>query len=120
MRAAIAQDWLADLSEFHETLVAESCQEWRRAESRRPTIADIRRICMDGSRMRGPSEPPPVFPERAERSERQIQIADNARYAEAAASREAWARSHGVASFKDAMAIGLVAVSKMPLVDGAQ
>jgi len=42
------------------------------------------------------------------------------RYREAAESREAWARSHGVASFKDAMAIGLVAVSKMPLVDGAQ
>lgn len=40
-------DWLDDLDQFPAHVVATSCQDWRRTESRRPTIADIRRVCFE-------------------------------------------------------------------------
>lgn len=43
----VIRDWVADLEEFPEMAVDESFQAWRRSESRRPTISDIRRRCQD-------------------------------------------------------------------------
>lgn len=44
VRAAIAEDWLEDLREFTLAQVRWAATEWRRAQSFRPTIADIRRL----------------------------------------------------------------------------
>lgn len=59
-RKAMAQDWLTDLREFGPTIVAAACTNWRRSESRRPTIADIRRLCIGEQFARRP--PKPVLP----------------------------------------------------------
>lgn len=40
-------DWLADLGEFPAAIVADACQRWRRTESKRPTIADLRKLCLE-------------------------------------------------------------------------
>lgn len=119
LRAAIAQDWLSDMGEFHESVVAEACQEWRRAETKRPTIADIRRLCMEASHYRHPDELAPRSANRHDPAAAEaLDLRNKARDLSAAESREAWARSHGVASFKEAMEIGLISVSKRPLVTG--
>lgn len=113
LRAALAQDWLADLCEFSESVVADACQAWRRSESRRPTIADIRLRCIERRQYQQPTEPAPVLDRAAAAKVAEFH---ERRYQDAAEAREAWARSHGVASFQLAMQVGLVAVSKMPLV----
>lgn len=59
LRAAQAQDWLEDLAEFHEALVGEACRDWRQSETRRPTIADIRKLCSDKADPWHKPEPPP-------------------------------------------------------------
>ena len=38
-------DWLDDLTEFASATVVEACKAWRRTEQRRPTPADLRRLC---------------------------------------------------------------------------
>jgi len=45
MRRAQLGDWLDDLKEFAAPIVNNSCTMWRRTETRRPTPADIRRLC---------------------------------------------------------------------------
>lgn len=47
LRGAQAEDWLDDLSEFHEAVVGEACRDWRQVQTRRPTPAEIRLICME-------------------------------------------------------------------------
>lgn len=47
LRRAQASDWLADLEEFAPHIVTSSCAMWRRTESRRPTPADIRKLCLE-------------------------------------------------------------------------
>lgn len=44
-RAAMAEDWVNDLAEFGADIVSGACGEWRRTQARRPTIADIRKLC---------------------------------------------------------------------------
>lgn len=72
-RAAVAQDWLADLREFGPEIVSIACGNWRRAENRRPTIADIRRLAIDARREAGEASEPHYLPspeDRAARAER--------------------------------------------------
>lgn len=56
LRAALAADWLDDLAEFHESIVAMACRDWRQTETRRPTPAEIRKLCLEVTRV---YEPPP-------------------------------------------------------------
>jgi len=44
VRRLIAADWLEDLAEFTVPQVSWACREWRRTQSLRPTIAEIRRL----------------------------------------------------------------------------
>lgn len=46
VRRAIAEDWLEDLGEFPAGVVEAACREWRRTQTRRPTPADIRTLCV--------------------------------------------------------------------------
>ena len=46
IRRVQAEDWIADLIEFGPALVESACTEWRRTQARRPTIAEIRRLCV--------------------------------------------------------------------------
>lgn len=47
LRRSQANDWIDDLKEFHEAIVADSGRYWRQNETRRPTPADIRRLCLE-------------------------------------------------------------------------
>lgn len=105
LRAAIAQDWLADMGEFHESVVAEACQEWRRAETKRPTIADIRKLCMEATHAPEQGATPRAVHDG--HAAEQLAEFNEQRYREAAESREAAARERGFDSFKQAMAYGL-------------
>ena len=44
VRREIAADWLDDLAEFTPGQVQTAAKEWRQMESRRPAIADIRKL----------------------------------------------------------------------------
>jgi hypothetical protein len=46
-RKAMAEDWVSDLREFGPDAVAEACGCWRRSQTRRPTIADIRKLAIE-------------------------------------------------------------------------
>jgi hypothetical protein len=46
-RAAMAEDWVTDLAAFNPEIVSKACGEWRKAQTRRPTIADIRKLCIE-------------------------------------------------------------------------
>ena len=46
LRKAQIADWLEDLREFPLGIVANAIREWRHAQTRRPTIADIRKLCI--------------------------------------------------------------------------
>jgi hypothetical protein len=86
-RKAMAQDWVEDLVEFGPTAVAHGCREWRQTQSKRPTPADIRRLCIESQNRRRENavrslpppardaEPPPMSAE--ERAEC-IALADKA------------------------------------------
>jgi hypothetical protein len=61
-------DWIDDLVEFGPTAVADACREWRRDFDRRPTPANIRRLCIAAQNRRREDEmrrlpPPPPPPE---------------------------------------------------------
>lgn len=47
VRAAQAQDWLDDMAEFHEAVVAMACRDWRQVETRRPSPAELRKLCLE-------------------------------------------------------------------------
>ena len=51
-RKAQIADWIEDLVEFGPALVEEAMKEWRRTKTRRPMIADIRRLCIEAQRQR--------------------------------------------------------------------
>jgi hypothetical protein len=77
-RRAQIEDWFEDVAEFGPGIVAEACGAWRRSESRRPTPADIRALCI-----REQTEHAPV---------RRVTISGPT-------DRDAWARSLGWSSF---------------------
>lgn len=45
LRTAMARDWVSDLREFGAVTVAKACADWRQTESKKPAIADIRKLC---------------------------------------------------------------------------
>lgn len=47
VRQGQIEDWLDDLREFEPDVVKEACRQWRRSNTRRPTPADIRTLCME-------------------------------------------------------------------------
>jgi hypothetical protein len=53
IRKAQAEDWIADLFEFEIADIVAATTEWRRASTRRPTIADIRLLCIQEQTNRG-------------------------------------------------------------------
>lgn len=58
VREAQLADWLADLEGYTPKAVGDACAEYRRAHTKRPTIADIRQICESWApppRREGPS-----------------------------------------------------------------
>lgn len=60
LRARLAADWVNDLAEFPAVVVAGACDEWRRAQTKRPVIADIRALCLQAAPVRqGPALAPP-------------------------------------------------------------
>jgi hypothetical protein len=65
-RQAQLEDWIADLEEFGAEVVIVACQMWRRANSRRPTPADVRELCMAEREYRRPIALPPPEPPREE------------------------------------------------------
>ena len=61
LRAALASDWLEDLAEFHEAIIAEACRDWRQQPGgRRPTPGDIRALCLEATMPYVPAELPPL------------------------------------------------------------
>jgi|SRR5215469_4805739 len=46
VRRALARDWMQDFCEFAVAEVEWACNEWRRNQSMRPAIADIRRLAI--------------------------------------------------------------------------
>lgn len=53
-RQAQIEDWIGDLIEFGAETASRACAEWRRGQSQRPTIADIRKLCIDERASRQP------------------------------------------------------------------
>lgn len=43
----MAEDWVTDLAAFSPDVVSKACGEWRKTQTKRPTIADIRRLCIE-------------------------------------------------------------------------
>jgi hypothetical protein len=85
-RALLVDSWLEDLEEFGPEPVAGACREWRRHQTHRPRIADIRKLCIElqeNAKFRALPKPE-LMPE-AE----QIEIAD------------IWARNQGFASMAE-------------------
>lgn len=73
-------DWLADLRGFSPDTVANACGEWRRSQTRKPTVADIRKLCIE------------------EQSSQRAHYAVVDARADPLAAEEAYARSVGFAS----------------------
>jgi hypothetical protein len=46
-REAQIADWIEDLHEFPYHDIAAACREWRRAHTKRPSIAEIRNLCRE-------------------------------------------------------------------------
>lgn len=55
---AVAADWQEVLGGYPKAVIRAACEDWLRAETRRPTPADIRKLCQDHM----PRRPaPPVY-----------------------------------------------------------
>lgn len=92
-----ALDWLEDLREFGPEIVAGACGDYRRTETRRPTPADIRRLCIKADEERRAAQPLALPAMRAERAE--IEARQARRYAELQLEGRAivnkWAKGRG-------------------------
>src|SRR5438094_75095 len=69
IKKAQTRDWVDNLIEFGAELVGAACREWLRERSRRPMIADIRKLCIALEMERQRSTMPPI-PE----SHREVQL----------------------------------------------
>ena len=59
LRRAQVSDWIADFEEFPASIVAGICEQWRRAEEKRPSIAALRKLCLEYvAAQRAKREPP--------------------------------------------------------------
>jgi hypothetical protein len=54
-REAQIADWIEDLHEFPYHDIAAACREWRRAHTKRPTIAEIRNLCREAHQQPRPA-----------------------------------------------------------------
>lgn len=54
IRAAQVSDWLTDMQTFGVEVFAEAASRWRIAETRRPTIADMHKLCEVVAELRRP------------------------------------------------------------------
>lgn len=115
LRAAIAADWLDDLREFDAEWVRAACRDWRRSQSKRPTIADIRSRCIDNAEQYRRPVPrrEPTHDERVEAARRHA--ARETRYAEAFAWRQQFAEERGFPDFTAVMQYGIVAAGRLPI-----
>lgn len=96
-RQAQIEDWLIDLREFGPAIVAEACQIWRRTQARRPTPADIRRLCIAAAPASVPRIAGPAWSETEFRR-----------------AADAWAREHGHADWAAAEQAGCVLFVQSP------
>jgi hypothetical protein len=53
-RRAQIEDWLLDLRDFGPDTLSVACSQWRIRENRRPTIADIFKLCAEERELRSP------------------------------------------------------------------
>ena len=109
LRRELARDWVEDLREFPASIVAEACAEWRRGQTRKPTIADIRSICKEMKPLRLASAAPQITDEQpAERNRRVHDYEDQRKrqWREAAIARDQWAQELGWVDYRDWMAAG--------------
>lgn len=93
VRKSIALDWLEDLSEFSASQVQWAAREWRRSQSLRPTIAEIRNLATQAQRkdLERNALPAPAIERGLWDSDQQRQLAIQAqeeRYRRAAAYRQ--------------------------------
>jgi hypothetical protein len=117
IRREMAMDWLDDLREFGPDIVSAACGAWRRSQTKRPTPADVRRLCIEEQterRMSVPAFPSPTAEQKERRDEARADAREadkrmqTARYEDARQDRENWARELGYQSFAQMMSIGLV------------
>lgn len=106
-------DWLDDLGRFPVRVVSDACAEWRRTQTKRPTIANIFGLCREVV----PREKPIALEgaTSSHSSPDELRHASDQRrlqWIEAEQAREKWARECGCTNFAEAMRIGLVAVGK--------
>ena len=108
LRSLVAGDWLNDLREFPAATVAEACQMWRRTETRKPTIADIRKLCIEVQ----PKPPQRLALPRAT-SEYDRFATDRRHELETAEqARQRFAEEHGCADFAEVMKRGIQNVGR--------
>lgn len=108
-------DWLADLEVFPASVVALAVTDWRRNNSRRPTPADIRGLCVLTTAPK--RAPPQLTGPHQDAPEQRINFDIEQRHrqwAEAEASREAWAKECGYANFAEGMAAGITKNVRYP------
>lgn len=92
VRKAMAEDWLEDLREFTQGQVEWAAREWRRTQTMRPSIAEIRRLATEAQQrdLKARALPAPAI-ERGlwqDEAQRQAALDDQAeRYRRAAAYR---------------------------------
>jgi len=112
----LAADWLADLEEFGPEAVESACREWRRGQSKRPTIADMRALCKETASPREMQQLPPPPDYAAIERARQRAATKRQRTEEAYAWRQRFAEERGFADFSEVIDYGIVRASKLPLV----
>lgn len=105
-RKAMAADWVDDLREFGPDIVSVACGEWRRAQSKRPTIADIRRLAIEEQTRRAEHQELAALPspDRVAQAERR-RYRDEQNQREGRALANEWAQRHGYETI-DAYATG--------------
>jgi hypothetical protein len=54
-REAQIADWIEDLHEFPYHDIAQACRDWRRAHTKRPSIAEIRNLCRESHQQPRPA-----------------------------------------------------------------
>jgi hypothetical protein len=55
VRQAQIEDWLEDLREFAYDDISAACRDWRRAHTKRPSIAEIRNLCREAHQQPRPA-----------------------------------------------------------------
>jgi hypothetical protein len=115
LRAALAADWLADLGEFSSEVVADACTDWRRGQSKRPTISDIRGRCITIQAEHRPVRSAPQTTQEQRVAAARAAAEQVGSTARAVAWRQRFAEERGFASFAEVMTYGIVRAAKLPV-----